>query len=597
MFSAYDIKKILPRAVLALVAINLSWALMNIMINAVGALGEMTQNLITAPFTLGVQSNIHNNAAGAVGAFAAMGAAAGIGIGLIPIAGVAVSGLFGILFAFGIAMLRRVCLIGLVVVAPVAIALSILPQTEKWAKQWWEWFSKLLLMYPFIMAFFGLSEVAAHLVSAANTSGSPLGSVQGVIYTLAGAAILIMPYFVVGKAFSLAGGAIGKVAGMVNNKDKGLIDRSKKWEANRVATNRSKAKGDRYAGNNVFTAGMNAGIRRVMNPRSLTSLDKQKRVAALVAGAAKAEAEYAERYKAAFEGLSSDGKKLLANSRGTERGARDYIKREAEEEYRNVRAQRIADGMTADEADVAAKMAMRQKQEALEREMHMLSSVGGINSTSARIGLKSAAAGGDLTMEQATRLSSELSTATGSPFGGWDQRSRVIAESTAGTVAKTGQAAFDKSLDELTARAAAATQAGRHAEAAAYDQQIDDLLTKGAGAGLSIPSIATVPTGKGGYKRSGKTEDTRQSIYTGSQSRSRVLVTDAVGKAVEEVVAGNTAAARDQVDRVLDHAVVAGASAAEAAAEKVGILPGEAGQQGVHDEVVGKGGRDIGEGR
>lgn len=264
MFSAYDLKKIIPRAIFALVAVNLSWGLMEIFINGVQAIGDGAQQLVMAPFgpNVGVELGGTSNLA-----FSAIiaGAAGAALIGIIPVVGVAVSGLFGLLFAFGIIMLRKIMLIGLIIIAPVAIALSVFPQTESWAKKWWDWFSKLLLMYPFIMAFFGISEVAAGIIS--GTTGSEF---EELIYKLGAVVILIMPYFLVGKALSLAGGAIGKVAGMVNNKDRGIIDRTKKWEGAKVAERRADAKaGTRYGGRNFVTRSINRSLRATANPRSV----------------------------------------------------------------------------------------------------------------------------------------------------------------------------------------------------------------------------------------------------------------------------------------------------------------------------------------
>jgi hypothetical protein len=200
MFSAYDLKKIIPRAVFALVAANLSWSLMSIAIGVVNILGEGAKDLIVAPFAS--TAAISPTSTGDILLLTiAAGAVASAGLGLIPVAGVAVAALGGILFAFIIILARRVALLGLVIIAPFAIALMVFPQTEKWAKQWWEWFLKLLIMYPFIMGFFGLAQVAAGITSRA---GNPF-------YELAAFAIIVMPYFLIGKALSFAGGTISKV--------------------------------------------------------------------------------------------------------------------------------------------------------------------------------------------------------------------------------------------------------------------------------------------------------------------------------------------------------------------------------------------------
>lgn len=261
MFSAYDLKKIIPRAIFALILINLSWGLMDIFIKIVNALGMGAQDLVMAPF--GGAGGINLNSASAITFSGLMvGVTAAVAIGIVPILGVAITGLFGMLFAFGIILLRKVFLVALVIVAPIAIGLSVFPQTESWAKKWWDWFSKLMLMYPFIMAFFGLSEVCANILSEISATG-----IERLIYQLAAIALLILPYFLVGKALSLAGGAIGKVAGMVNNKDRGLIDKTKKWEAGKVAERRYDfARGQRFDGRNPFSKGVNTVGRSLRHP-------------------------------------------------------------------------------------------------------------------------------------------------------------------------------------------------------------------------------------------------------------------------------------------------------------------------------------------
>lgn len=318
MFSAYDLKKIIPRAIFALIAVNLSWSLMEIFIKAVEALGQGAQDLVMAPF--GVHQGVLLGTQGTFAFTAIAGTAlAAAAIGIIPIVGTAVTALFGVLFAFAIIMLRRLILIGLIIIAPLAIALSVFPQTESWAKKWWDWFSKLMLMYPFIMGMFGLSEVAANIIS--GTKGTT--GFEEAIYQLAAVVLLIVPYFMVGKALSLAGGAIGKVAGMVNNKDRGLIDKTKKWEQAKVAERRSDAKaGARYK-DNAFTRPINRVLRRSMNPSETLSLSRAGRRAAAIRAQDQAVARLLEQRPAMKDGLSDDEAELLAM--GSKAKAKDRI--------------------------------------------------------------------------------------------------------------------------------------------------------------------------------------------------------------------------------------------------------------------------------
>jgi hypothetical protein len=292
MFSAYDLKKILPRAVFALVAINLSYPLMNIVITLINFFGDSIESLILGLFnTQGANFTtvqIDGNTGGWFVALTAV-AAGGAILGLIPILGLAVAGMTGVLIAFAIVLIRRVALTALVLVAPIAIALMVLPQTEKWAKNWWEWFFKLLLMYPFIMGMFAISKVTAGLFSVTGAGG-----VTGIIYDFAAIAIIIAPYFLIGKALSFAGGTIGKLAGVVNNRDKGLIDKTKKWEGGKVADKRNSFfAGTRMNGNGAISRSINRTGLALKRPKTLISPTPEGRasaaVSSILAGAANLE--------------------------------------------------------------------------------------------------------------------------------------------------------------------------------------------------------------------------------------------------------------------------------------------------------------------
>jgi hypothetical protein len=313
MFSAYDLKKIIPRAVFALVAANLSWSLMSIAIGVVNILGEGAKDLIVAPFAS--TAAISPTSTGDILLLTiAAGAVASAGLGLIPVAGVAVAALGGILFAFIIILARRVALLGLVVIAPFAIALMVFPQTEKWAKQWWEWFLKLLIMYPFIMGFFGLAQVAAGITSRA---GNPF-------YELAAFAIIVMPYFLIGKALSFAGGTIAKFAGAINDPSKGMVDKTKEWEGKKVAERRLKTgTGDRFDQDSWRGRALNRPLRGIMNaPSTLMHPSSAKRNAAAVLKQERAQAVMLKSHPE-LEKLSDDEAELAAM--GSEQMANERI--------------------------------------------------------------------------------------------------------------------------------------------------------------------------------------------------------------------------------------------------------------------------------
>ncbi len=605
MFSAYDIKKIIPRTVLALIGANLSWSLMNIVINSVNVLGDSIQDIILAPFTSAGLTSIRLD--GSAAPFMAIAAAvvATAGAGLIPVVGIAVSGLFGILFAIVIVVLRTVILHFMVIVAPLAIALSVFPQTEKIFKQWWEWFFKVLLMYPFIMAIFAISQVSAGIIST-TSSGA-----YGAILDMAAIAIIILPYFAIGKTLSMAGGTIGKVAGFVNNKDKGFIDSTKKWDKNRVAANRSEAKVDRYAKDNFAARGANSVLRRVMNPRSLTSFNKQKRIAALQAGSGTGEASYAEQFKGGFEALSDDQKKLLANSGGTKKGAERYIQAQANKAYSDIYNTLVGDKKEGDDgykeaveaARIAAKKAKMAKEQSLQRDAHILTErVGGINKTSARVAFRSAA--GSMSATEIDDASARLVTGGSTA---WTQRSRVESDSLASSASDLAKKTFQQKHDEATQKLAAAQQSGDGELINFYSSQLDGLRAQATTGGDKYTGV-TIDSTKG------KIETDSSGFYTGKRSEARILAQDAAIQAAIGTIKREPGAIATQAARVGDAAKTAATSALGASIdvgvskaaniiEGVPIVGGlektkgvvsnfrsgtEGGKEGFRDSIIGK---------
>ena len=315
MFSAYDLKKIIPRAVFALVAANLSWSLMEVAIGAVNTLGDGAKELVLAPF--GQTAALQLTTGGNLGLLGiSVLAVGGAALGLIPVAGVALAGLGGLLFAFIVILARRIALLGLVIIAPVAIALMVFPQTEKWAKEWWEWFLKLLLMYPFIMGFFGLAQVAAGITSRGGNA----------LYQIAAFAIIIIPYFLIGKALSLAGGTISKFAGAINDPSKGLVDRGKKWDGDRVTRNRADAKaGSRYSDRfGTRTVNRALGVAGNKGSRVGAANNFQKRVASL------------KETNPEIESLTGEEAKLLAESHGSSSGLDAAVEAEVKKQKEEI---------------------------------------------------------------------------------------------------------------------------------------------------------------------------------------------------------------------------------------------------------------------
>lgn len=227
ILDAYTIRKVLPRLLIAVIGISLSWPLMKFMVGFFNTLGNDVMGLIQGPF-----NNVHATVSASTIAITSWPAAI-LGIGIV-------AGLFGpaaLLFilsallaafiAFFILIVRQIGVTLAVILAPLAIACFILPNTQKAWNLWRENFMGLLMMFPIVMAFIAIGHVFG-LISLAHGGG--LSQIIGLIAYFA-------PYFLLPLAFRLATGLIANLSGVVNDRGRGLFDRMKNARRNRASEN------------------------------------------------------------------------------------------------------------------------------------------------------------------------------------------------------------------------------------------------------------------------------------------------------------------------------------------------------------------------
>lgn len=251
--SAYTLKKAMPRLLVAVIFIALSYPICTFLIQLSNEVGFGTLGIITSPFGDGARdvtlSTLFN------GGFMTNILAAGpIALGLL----VALIFFFPtillfILIAFLMLLTRQIIIVALLLVAPLAILAWIFPGNDKLWKAWWSSFSKLLLLFPIIMALIGTGRVFA-IVTKGNSSGAVFtGSViQPLIILFA----YILPYALIPLTFKFAGGAFSQIAGMADSKGKGLFDRAKKkrgenWKGFKAGTYAPRG----LKGNNIASRG------------------------------------------------------------------------------------------------------------------------------------------------------------------------------------------------------------------------------------------------------------------------------------------------------------------------------------------------------
>ncbi len=279
VFSAYTIKRALPRMVIAVIFITLSWYICTFLIDFFNVVGTGVLGLITSPFD-NIQSGLRGalELAGIVKDGGSADGEAAQGLGLVALVGTAgvvgfatgavtlgiiLSTLFSaalvLLFVFFILVARQMFILLFLLAAPLAILAWIFPGNDKMWKLWWSSFSKLLIMFPLVMAIIGLGRVFATVVGSAASGDND----NQIVTMLIIVAAYIIPFAAIPFTFKWVGGLFGNLAGMVNDKNRGLLDRGKKKRAETRAEGWNKFKsgtGTGFAQKNAFTRRVGMGV-------------------------------------------------------------------------------------------------------------------------------------------------------------------------------------------------------------------------------------------------------------------------------------------------------------------------------------------------
>jgi hypothetical protein len=281
VFDAYTIRKVLPRLVIAVIVIQISWPLFVWTINLSNDAGQGIADILYAPFG-GSSKMTLSGLVGDAGVISPTqfslftiltvggGGAAAVLLNPFGVAAMAISAVAAVFIAYIVLIFRKVLIILCMILVPLALVAWILPGTQKYWKLWHETFSKLLLMFPLIVSLIAAGRIFAFVTITPSTIGSSSHMLSGNL-AIAGwhapslvfafgeslfdyFALLIGffgPYFLLPKTFQWSGRALGSITGVVNNRGKGVFDRSKQFMQNRqkgLSDERTRRSAKRVAG-------------------------------------------------------------------------------------------------------------------------------------------------------------------------------------------------------------------------------------------------------------------------------------------------------------------------------------------------------------
>jgi hypothetical protein len=219
LIDAYTIRKVLPRLLIAAVAITLSWALMSFLISLTNDVGFAIRQLIYSPFQ-GI--SIHGKSVGVGGMSLALafGGGALLALGLIGMGTFILAAFLALLIGFVVLMIRQIIIILLVIMAPLGIACYILPGTAKGWTVWKDTLLSMLIVFPVISAFLAAGKVFSVIALNAGVGTFGPGNAFNQIFALVA---YFLPYALIPMAFRLAGGAFATITGGIQNKTSGMF--------------------------------------------------------------------------------------------------------------------------------------------------------------------------------------------------------------------------------------------------------------------------------------------------------------------------------------------------------------------------------------
>lgn len=249
LITNYSIRKIMPRIVVVAVLINISYWICAAMVDISNIMGYSIRDLFNSigdslgaansqpswtdvtEFLLTGGTAIGATIGGSVALLAATGGSFASLIYLLLMAMVSV--IFAALVALIILAMRQALITVLIITAPLAFVLYLLPNTEKWFGKWREGFTAMMFMFPIFSVIFGASQLAGKVII--QNASSPAVAILGLV-------VQVAPLVVTPMIVKFSGSLLGRIAGMVNNSRKGMFDRTKNMLKDRADYHAARAR-------------------------------------------------------------------------------------------------------------------------------------------------------------------------------------------------------------------------------------------------------------------------------------------------------------------------------------------------------------------
>ncbi|MEX2006677.1 MAG: hypothetical protein WD877_00650 [Candidatus Saccharimonadales bacterium] len=235
-FEAYTVRKMLPRIVIAVVALQLSWEICQWFIAVANDLGNGVRQLLTAPFGGAENMDLNNilhkldSKTWELGSQLIIPAllVGGVIVSFVALPGafvLAFSLFIGVFAALAVLLFRNVLIMALTLFAPLAIIAWVLSGTQNYWKLWKDNFLKLLMLFPLIMAIIYTGRIFAGITAEAAGNNQTAGPIDYMIILVA----YFGPYFIIFKAYKWGGSLLSGGGMAIANARRGITNANAPW--------------------------------------------------------------------------------------------------------------------------------------------------------------------------------------------------------------------------------------------------------------------------------------------------------------------------------------------------------------------------------
>lgn len=230
--SNYGIKKILPKLIIAVIMVNLSFLICSLLVDISNIVGEGLRGMFESveESALASSSVDKDFEVSYVDIYGALTAGTGLAIVggtiafeagviwmLIPLA---LGALVAVVTGLVTVALRQAVVVLLIMISPLAVVSNILPNTEKWFIKWKDLFLKMIIFYPMFSLLFGASSLAGFAIILSAKDGFGL---------LLGVAVQIIPLFFAWSLMKMSGTFLNDVNARLNGLAERPLAANREW--------------------------------------------------------------------------------------------------------------------------------------------------------------------------------------------------------------------------------------------------------------------------------------------------------------------------------------------------------------------------------